>query len=253
MYLIVIALILTGCLFEKKEHACLDSSSSDLGKIAVTRLNVGPPGLPLATAGAYSDITYFDSLGNKIATGQQEDVIGEARRNPIHISFIYSPVIGIDNVSWQSPDQTWIPPMYMRPDGTIDESEQAACEESSFTVPEDEMLWPVNPNCLSLVQVFTDSAYTARISIYDQTGTLVHSSVQRFGRCGELYNYLRYRSEGLVSWLVWNVRDFDGNFVGTGVYKWEVEFITSAGVRSQTYKQGIACLELEPAANCALN
>ena len=89
--------------------------------------------------------------------------------------------------------------------------------------------------------------------IYDHLGKFVHSSIQRFGKCGELDNILRNRSEGWLSFLIWNQRDLDGKYVGNGVYIWKVTF-KSPGKPAETkiYRQGIARSE-PPRRRCAIS
>jgi hypothetical protein len=210
---------------------------------------------------------YADAENNETAD-REEDVIGEAKKNPIHTSYITVPVIGLspsspgyvqvngyydEDGNWVVDMPTWIPPYGM--DfyyGTINEDEQALCEEDpSSVVPERKGLTPVPPNCLSMVSVLSDTSYIAYVDIYDNLGKVVHSSVQRFGLCGELYNSARYTPSGKISWLIWNQMDLDEKFVGSGVYIWQVQFKVRNRAYIEYYKQGVVRAEEDPLPNCA--
>ncbi|MBF0431832.1 MAG: chitobiase/beta-hexosaminidase C-terminal domain-containing protein [Fibrobacteria bacterium] len=142
--------------------------------------------------------------------------------------------------------QEWIRPHGLRSDGTIDSKNQQ-CHSNDMETSEPS-IYP--RNCLSSVQVFSKEKYVAQIVIFDNLGKFVHSSVQRFGDCGELDNPLRRTPQGKVSWLVWNMKNSDGELVGTGVYIWKVKFVTPNGVRSGIYRQGIVRAD-EPDDQCA--
>ncbi|MBF0432710.1 MAG: hypothetical protein HQK83_15610 [Fibrobacteria bacterium] len=61
----------------------------------------------------------------------------------------------------------------------------------------------------------------AGLSLSDPGGFLpniIHTSVQRFGYCGEADNPLRRTPKGLVSWLVWNQKDLDKVFLRQDTY-----------------------------------
>ena len=48
---------------------------------------------------------------------------------------------------------------------------------------------------------------------------------QAFGYQGELSNPDRSTDQGIVSYLVWNLKDSHGARAGQGVYIWKIEFI----------------------------
>ncbi len=79
----------------------------------------------------------------------------------------------------------------------------------------------------------------AEITIFDHLGKFIHSSIQRFGYCGETVNPERRTPKGLVNWLVWNQKDLDNKLVGSGVYLWMVRFVAPSGIISEVYRQGI--------------
>ena len=154
------------------------------------------------------------------------------------------------NVVGTRPIKFWFRPVYMTDQGVIDEAAQAACNDQT---PEAQSLQIYPENCLSTVYVFSEGAYIAHISIYDHLGKFVHSSVQRFGYCGELKNTLRNRPEGWLSYLVWNQKDTDGKYVGNGVYVWKVKYESpDYPPFTAYYRQGIA-RSVTPTAACALN
>ncbi|MBF0432108.1 MAG: chitobiase/beta-hexosaminidase C-terminal domain-containing protein [Fibrobacteria bacterium] len=141
--------------------------------------------------------------------------------------------------------QEWLKPIGLNSDGTINSSKQI-CDEPEEVEPIS--IYP--KNCLSTVQVFSKERYIAEIVIFDHLGKYVHSSIQRFGYCGETENAFRRTSEGLVSWLVWNQKDLEKNHVGTGVYLWKVKFISPDGTHTGEYRQGIA-RSVVPGNRCA--
>ncbi|MFC1584035.1 hypothetical protein ACFL5V_00660 [Fibrobacterota bacterium] len=141
----------------------------------------------------------------------------------------------------------WVPPYGMNDDGTIDISTQSSClSQDNFQVG-----FP--RGCLSSLVLFINEPYTARINIYDNIGEFVHSSTQKFGFCGELQNAERKTEQGLtVSDLIWNQKDLQGNFVGSGVYVWNVRLDFESGKSWQIIKsQGIA-RSREPGLRCAV-
>ncbi|MBF0432708.1 MAG: chitobiase/beta-hexosaminidase C-terminal domain-containing protein [Fibrobacteria bacterium] len=142
--------------------------------------------------------------------------------------------------------QEWIRPRGLNRDGKIDEGSRQCKNESEETG--EISVYPAN--CLSAVKVVSRDRYVAQIAIFDHLGKFVHSSVQRFGYCGETDNPLRRTPEGLVSWLVWNQKDLEGEFVGSGVYIWKVRFVSPDGVNTGVYRQGIA-RSVNPVSGCA--
>ncbi|MFC1585676.1 chitobiase/beta-hexosaminidase C-terminal domain-containing protein [Fibrobacterota bacterium] len=148
-------------------------------------------------------------------------------------------------------ERRWIQPMGLQEDGTIDMRAQQTCG------PQDDDHEPVTfpENCLSTVVVWSDGPYTAYITIYDNLGKFVHSSVQGFGNCGELENPVRRNTsqEGVVSFLIWNQKDNKGAFVGSGVYVWVVTYVSPGKPDQEAiYRQGIA-RSTPPEESCAVN
>ncbi|MBF0432594.1 MAG: hypothetical protein HQK83_15015, partial [Fibrobacteria bacterium] len=143
--------------------------------------------------------------------------------------------------------RNWIKPAGLRDNGTI----AAPGTECLLIAAEDTRQTEYPENCLSAVQVYSKDSYTAEVIIFDHMGKFVHQSKQYFGQCGELENRYRRTTRGLLSWLVWNQKNEDGDYVGTGVYIWRVTFTTSAGRQTEFYRQGIIRTDKDPDENCA--
>jgi len=155
---------------------------------------------------------------------------------------------GSEKTYCKEEDESWIPPVGFDPvTGEIDPNKQINCDPNDRPT---KVYYPVN--CLSSVIVFTEGPYTAKVSIFDHLGKWVHSSTQIFGEyCKEHEHAIRDLPGGLVSYLVWNQKDHSKNFVGSGVYVWNVLF-TYAGGRSKksVFRQGLA-RDIQPIAGCA--
>jgi hypothetical protein len=148
------------------------------------------------------------------------------------------------------PRLQWIPPVNMTEDGSINSKAQDGCGTQAEQASP--VAFPLN--CLSVVLVLSEGAYTAEVGIYDNLGKFVHSSRQKFGYCGELKNRHRLQSSGLyASYLIWNQRDVNGNLVGSGVYVWRIKLTYESGKSVKLYeRQGIA-RNGPPAPSCAIN
>ena len=68
--------------------------------------------------------------------------------------------------------------------------------------------------------------YTAKIYIYDQLGQFITKWSQSYGYCGEFENLSRSSlsdtKDYFIQDLVWDLKDYLGDPVGTGVYLWKV-------------------------------
>ncbi|MBF0433123.1 MAG: hypothetical protein HQK83_17725 [Fibrobacteria bacterium] len=204
-------------------------------------------------------------------------IMGADNPNPINNSNIFVPVIGSD----LNDPRSVVANLHVNEDGTITPGRDVALVEDQDGSYNYERIW-VSPvglqtngtvvpqganciaglgetaglevypeNCLSTVQIFSTDGYTAEITIFDHLGKFVHQSVQYFGRCGELENHHRRTARGIQSWLIWNQKDLQGDYVGSGVYIWKVRFSTSAGSHTAVYRQGIVRASMEPEGNCA--
>ncbi len=212
---------------------------------------------------------YRDANGNQNSDIEVE-VFGATESSDFN-STLLADVIGKPDISIKTPDvddvpilddnfnvvgtlpgdriEQWIPPRYMDQYGKIDENAWMTCADGIETTA------PMNfqPNCLSSVVVISDGAYIAQIEIFDQFGKFINTSTQRFGYCGELENPNRAHAGGYLSFLVWDQKDINGHYVGSGVYLWRVSFQYKEGLaaRTVTYRQGIARSQ-PPIPGCAL-
>lgn len=91
------------------------------------------------------------------------------------------------------------------------------------------------PEDISAVQVVSKEPYIAHITIYDNLGNFLRSSVQAFGYMGELQNDDRIVPKGRVSFLVWDRKDKSGQIAGNGVYVWKVVFQFKGGKQEVQY------------------
>ncbi|MBF0433098.1 MAG: hypothetical protein HQK83_17600 [Fibrobacteria bacterium] len=141
----------------------------------------------------------------------------------------------------------WVKPVGLQNDGTVSPSGDL-CGSGIIEI-RGNTEYP--ENCLSTVQVLSTDRYMAEITIFDHLGKFVHQSIQSFGYCGELENPVRRSPQGLKSWLVWNQKDLQENYVGSGVYIWRVKFTSSSGKYIGVYRQGIVRAGIDPENNCA--
>ncbi len=81
------------------------------------------------------------------------------------------------------------------------------------------------PSNISAVQIITTGKYVAYVSIFDHLGHYVTDFSQSFGYHGEMRNPNRSADKGMVSYLVWNMKDKKGQRAGNGAYVWKVLFL----------------------------
>ena len=93
---------------------------------------------------------------------------------------------------------------------------------------------PIKGN-VSAVQVISTAPYIAQITIFDIYGNFVRKSTQVFGGHGEFQNANRVVRKGLVSYLVWDMKDSKGQIAGNGVYVWKVRFAFKGGKQEVQY------------------
>ena len=91
------------------------------------------------------------------------------------------------------------------------------------------------PRTISAIQVVSNAAYIATINIFDIYGNFVRKSVQTFGGRGELQNINRSVNKGVVSYLIWDMKDSKGQLAGNGVYVWKVTFTFKGGKQEVQY------------------
>jgi len=147
----------------------------------------------------------------------------------------------------QKTPEKWLPPRGLDAAGNIDRSLSSCETPTAGATPQ---LTPAL-NCMSKVTVFSQTGYNAEISIIDHLGKVVHSSRQSLCE-QDLLDAGRLTPEGYVSWLVWNQKNTEGSFVGSGVYIWKVIFRFDTGDEQISfYKQGIIRAEF-PEEGCHL-
>lgn len=91
------------------------------------------------------------------------------------------------------------------------------------------------PLNISTVQVISTGEYIAEVSIYDNLGNFVKTFRQAFGYLGELNNQERAAKRGMVSYLVWDLKNAKGQKAGQGVYVWKVVFRFKNGKQEIRY------------------
>jgi len=207
-----------------------------------------------------------DKLGNKPLQGRVPTEF-EDRQPPARMT-IWRPVVGgsksetnkisltpgVVSHPYATNTSEWIPPLGIQLDGTVKDQFQSG-NSCLSTEAVGASTKPLNFNCLSTVMVQTKNRYVAQIQIYDHLGKFIWEGKQRYGYCGEMENPTRLSSGFNQSWLVWNLRNAQGQEVGTGVYIWRVTLnLENKDGKIETlnnyYKQGVVGLSKEDAKNC---
>ena len=80
------------------------------------------------------------------------------------------------------------------------------------------------PEGLSKVQVVSTSKSIVDITLFDNNGNFVRKLRRKFGYNGDLNNRERISNRGLVSYLVWDLKDYKGQKAGQGVFIWKARF-----------------------------
>ncbi len=192
-----------------------------------------------------------DSKLHEVSSILVRDVIGSDKEET-YVKRVNDsiPVIDVD-AGWVVVDHRtageiveWIPPVTLDETGNVNN----ICTDSSLSAQEP--VRALQNNCLSLVAVHSAERYTATVNIFDHLGKFIHASQQNFGYCGELAADNRQDPAGYKSFLVWNQKDDNGQFVGSGVYIWKVLYRFENGkTYEKEYRQGIA-REATPTAMC---
>jgi hypothetical protein len=146
-----------------------------------------------------------------------------SNHDPLADGSDYRQTVGIDKVV----EVIWVPPVGYDEKDPVGSLERIAKGFNNPQVGEraGEATYPrAMPTDISTIQVITNTAYLARITIFDNLGHFVRSMTQAFGRNGELRNRLRTVQGGQESFLVWDMKDHTGNLVGQGVFVWKVNF-----------------------------
>jgi hypothetical protein len=129
------------------------------------------------------------------------------------------------NGNWQV---LWIPPYGFDERDPVNSLQNIA---NHFTDPQEQDRHPEiatpkgMPRDISAIQVITSGSYKAQIHIYDNLGHFVRSMDQSYGMNGEDKNPWRATDKGQLSFLVWDLKDKDGQMAGQGVYVWKVSFL----------------------------
>jgi hypothetical protein len=181
-----------------------------------------------------------DLPGNSVSTVGVK-LIGDDRKRVLQLFRGYPPVAGLtpeddqyqvaiqdrrdnSNSGYAIGDKLeWIPPVGFTPgkefNPYIPPSAGAPGRDISDVLDSKNL-----PPEYGIVQVITTDKYIARIGIFDHYGNHVRSLVQSFGYQGEMGNQNRVVRKGLVSYLVWDRKDKQGQEAGQGVYVWKVVF-----------------------------
>lgn len=104
----------------------------------------------------------------------------------------------------------------------------------------------VLPRNISTIQVVSTGKYIAQVSIFDNHGQFMKSFIQAFGYQGELNNGARVATKGLVSYLVWDLKDSKNRKAGQGVYIWKVIFRFENGKQEIQYTRTGLMRNLDP-------
>lgn len=119
----------------------------------------------------------------------------------------------------------WVPPADFTSIGTYDPYDVSNLKEVPQQVRDPSTPIELPPG-ISALQVVTaaGTAYRAHITLFDNHGNFVKSWTQAFGWRGEMQNRARFVNGGIASYLVWDMRDKNGQLAGQGVYVWKVRF-----------------------------
>ena len=217
-------------------------------KANVSNLSTTPS--PIPVIGHNSQTSLIESGIVTPVIGLTEEVVAGENTSNLKIPVIDNTGNVVGEVT-QPNVEFWIPPIGLTSEGEIDEQAQLSCTETS-----NQTVQPIPFNCMSKVRVYSQVGYTAKVDIFDNLGKVVHTSTQRFGleTCkADIENPDRIQPAGYLSYLVWNQRDLDGQFVASGVYIWRVAFtFVDGSVQQSNYRQGVV-RDSEPQVGCHLN
>jgi hypothetical protein len=128
--------------------------------------------------------------------------------------------------SW---DVLWIPPVGFSAQNPMNSAlPNSPTDEPTFTNPESGFP-SVLPSDISVVQIATTGRYVANVVIFDNSGHFVRRTRQAFGYQGELRNPYRSSEKGMLSFLVWDMKDQFGAQVGQGAFIWKIHFTFADG------------------------
>ncbi len=185
-----------------------------------------------------------NSKTDLVGSGLVQPIVGDESKTIENLDLLNQTIPVLDENFVQvaetshPPIEYWIPPYGITKYGTVDPNQNQQCLDLDNI---GQNVREFDPNCLSMVLVYSQGAYSADVNIYDNLGKVVHHSVQNFGYCGETENTNRIVPAGLISYLVWNQKDLTQKYVGSGVYVWKVSYKFEDGAKQTTYyKQGVA-------------
>jgi len=133
----------------------------------------------------------------------------------------------------------WVPPTGFNPQDPMSSYIPSSPSEEPRSGGETTYPSPM-PSQIGVVQVATTGRYVAQVSIFDNTGHFVRNFKQAFGYRGELRNPYRSSEKGMLSFLIWDLKDKSGAKAGQGVYIWRINFAFADGKQEvQVVKTGV--------------
>jgi hypothetical protein len=197
----------------------------------------------LDNGGNITDLKFNPAVARGVNLG------GRDPNNAIRMMRGFPPVVGLDpsqgayqvavndtrdstNGGYVSSDGKvyWVPPVdFVNQAANIQAGGryQPVPPDPNTTYPPDPTFLTEIPPYISAVQIISTLGYTAYISIFDNLGNFVWSSTQSFGAKNETKN-VRYRAwknpPGWLNYLVWDLKDKNGQEAAQGVYVWKVVF-----------------------------
>jgi hypothetical protein len=92
----------------------------------------------------------------------------------------------------------------------------------------------VLPSRITVLQVLSTEPYRAHILISDCRDEPIRTLDQEFGYQGEFENRQSPAPKGLLSYLVWDMKDAAGRDAPDGVYLWKMRFTYGSGAVKDT-------------------
>jgi Fn3 associated len=213
--------------------------------------------LPLTGDCVYleSDGRYVDSFDNP-ASPLAAKITGENPKLAIRLVQGYPPVAGINSnepafmvantdsrqdrngrFTRQSGGEwnvLWIPPVDFKTQDPMNSYIPSSPSETPREVSEPTFPSEL-PTHLSVVQVATTGRYVADVGIFDNKGQFVRRFRQAFGYRGELRNPYRSSEKGMLSFLVWDMKDKFGAPAAQGAYIWKIHFTFADGKQENQF------------------